>query len=382
MENPAPAVPSPSTNPAADVNTRRRDGNNFDFLRFILASLVIVSHSPMLLDGDARREPLARITADGLTLGALAVNGFFLISGFLILQSWLFSRGVGDFFKKRVLRIYPAFVVATIFSVLLAGALGAANAHEYWRQMDAGYFLQQAKRIASLRIPNTPPLIPNTPPVFAGLPYPAVNGAIWTVRYEFACYLGIAALGLAGLAKRRVFVLACAVAAYAVFAAQHLKLITLSIDDLPVLGTPAHWPRFATYFLAGMCFYHFREKFRPSALGALIAAGALLLGCAVPRMSVFVLPVFGAWLLFAAAFSPAIRLHHFGKHGDFSYGIFLYGWPVQTLLIWHFGRGLHPAALSALALAGAAGLAWCSWHLVERPCLAFAKKKPPVSVGA
>src|SRR5215207_5054601 len=88
-----------------NVNSGRL--NNFDFLRFLLAALVILSHSYPLLWGNNEREPLSLLTGGQLSFGEFAVNGFFILSGFLIAQSWENSRTVSSYFKKRFLRIYP-----------------------------------------------------------------------------------------------------------------------------------------------------------------------------------------------------------------------------------------------------------------------------------
>jgi peptidoglycan/LPS O-acetylase OafA/YrhL len=86
--------------------------NNIDALRLILAVLVIFSHSYVLGTGSEAAEPLLRATRGQLTLGALAVDWFFVLSGFLIAQSWERIRALGPFLVKRARRIYPGFIVA------------------------------------------------------------------------------------------------------------------------------------------------------------------------------------------------------------------------------------------------------------------------------
>src|SRR5215472_14362624 len=91
-----------------------RQCNNFNIIRLSLALMVIFSHSfPVALGhgGDTRFEPLNIWTRHQASSGAVAVNSFFFISGFLITASWLRSRSVPDYFLKRVLRIYPGFIV-------------------------------------------------------------------------------------------------------------------------------------------------------------------------------------------------------------------------------------------------------------------------------
>ena len=97
--------------------------NNFDFLRFVLAVLVIFAHSFSLLHPEKITEPLYRITNSQMGFAYISVNLFFVISGFLITASWIRSQGPWDFLRKRVLRIYPAVAVMSLFCLFVVGPL-------------------------------------------------------------------------------------------------------------------------------------------------------------------------------------------------------------------------------------------------------------------
>ena len=92
--------------------------NNFGFLRLLLATLVIVAHSAEILDQNRNREILTNIFGT-ITFGELAIDGFFLISGYLILNSFLSSSTLKSYLLKRVLRIYPGFIVASLFCIFV-----------------------------------------------------------------------------------------------------------------------------------------------------------------------------------------------------------------------------------------------------------------------
>src|SRR3982074_3309146 len=102
-------VPTPIGMQITESTTRQ--ANNFGFLRLLFATLVILAHSPELVDGNRSREILTRIFGT-MPLGEVAVDGFFLISGYLILQSLVNSKSYFEYLSKRVLRIYPGYIVA------------------------------------------------------------------------------------------------------------------------------------------------------------------------------------------------------------------------------------------------------------------------------
>src|SRR5262245_4236733 len=92
--------------------------NNFDVIRFALAGLVVFSHSFALLSGTDATEPLHRLTRGQIASGELAVDGVFILSGFLVTHSWSRTPALGKFFSKRVSRIYPGYAVITLLTAL------------------------------------------------------------------------------------------------------------------------------------------------------------------------------------------------------------------------------------------------------------------------
>ena len=365
----APASPPPET----------RD-NQFNFLRLLLASLVLLAHSPELTDGDRHREPLTRLFGT-LSSGELAVTGFFLLSGFLIVQSWQRRPHLGRFLASRVLRIYPGFAVASLVSVLVAGALGSANAHRYLAQVDLKWLLQTITLLRS----------PSAPPTFVGTHHPIVNGNLWTICYEFSCYLAVGLLGAAGLLRhRRAFLgFTLALAGAGLLPLVTRPLVTLIFHLLGVarakdlylvlmLGQEnAVFLHFLLVFCAGGCFALFRDRLRLSPTWAWAALAALVPCLFSPVGSQLALVTLGAYAFFTFAFARLPRLAAFQGRADISYGVYLYGWPVQKLLLWHW-PALSPWALFGLSAVGAATAGWVSWHFIEHPCLRLKPKRIPL----
>jgi peptidoglycan/LPS O-acetylase OafA/YrhL len=348
----------------AQLSNSRR--NNLDFLRFFLACVVIHTHSYEMV-GHHYTGMVSRIIHLEFGGAWLAVNGFFAISGFLIAASWLKSQSTPDYFRKRALRIYPGFIAAILFCVLLVGPLGGADIRTYFTNPQTYSFFR--------------PLLfgPNgwLPGVFESQPWKGmVNSSLWTIRFELFCYVFLAALGLMTLLRRRGVMLSLLLLAVtAQFAEQHewpmkWNLVTPFFGDL--------WEiiRFIVFFLAGTAFYLYREKIPFNARIATVA-GVILTVAFAAGLSTLALPFCGVYLLFFFAFHPHIPLHNFGKHGDFSYGMYLYAFPVQQLLVLYVPFTRNPILLTLLAFVCTLVLAYLSWHFIEKPFLSLKRARRP-----
>jgi len=330
--------------------------NNFDALRFFLAVLVIFSHSFVLLGRDAS-EPAHRLWSGQIDLGIIAVDLFFAISGFLILASWENSRSVSSYIKKRCLRIYPGYIAALVVTVFVVGVLGADDRVAYLHQNDI---------LASI---YRPLLFRNVISVQHAFTHNVargnLNGSLWTIRFELFCYAVVALLGVLGLHKRRWILVGLFAAVYIGYLLQKRPI------QLPYFDYLDELPRLMMYFLVGMLAYRFRFQIPHSRLLAL--ACAILPLIMLKHGLRLVLPLCAPYLVYFLAYEPSLKLHRFGAKGDFSYGIYLYGFPIQQLLI-HFLPGkLQPLSLFAITLPCVFCTAYLSWHCIEKP---FLRAKP------
>jgi peptidoglycan/LPS O-acetylase OafA/YrhL len=329
--------------------------NNFNFIRLVLTILVLLAHAPELIDGDRHREILTNIFHT-LSFGELAVNGFFLLSGYLILQSWQRKPQFASFLKKRILRIYPGFIVASLVSIFIVTPL-AIHPIDFWQPVDLYAHLQ---RLVFLDTPNVPDN------VFQGNPYPKVNSSMWTIVHEFRCYLLVAILGVIGGLNRATGWL---VMSGVVFFVHNLPLAIcfpqLSVEFAHHLSDLI---RLLTFFCAGGCFYLLRDRIRYTKKYALLALGMAIFSLFSERLLHLILPTLGGYGFFWFAFLKIPSLKWFHTASDISYGIYLYGWPTEKLLIWYF-PALSPWAVFICAVGITAVCGFSSWHLVEKPCL-------------
>ena len=339
--------------------TAEHTSNNFDFLRFLFATLVIFSHSFVLTD--IGEDPLSMLTRRQANLGEVSVDSFFAISGFLITASWLRGRKVLNYLQKRVLRIYPGFLVVCLFCAFIIGPLGADSAVRYFSEFSAFGFIRHALLLDKLELP----------PSFQHNPIPnQVNGSLWTIKIEFECYFLVALLGIVGAFQRRIVPLIFLVLGSIAFGIYALQPTAFS--HFP--ETLSQHLRFFNYFLAGMVFFLYRDKitYRPSLLvGAVLL---LIVAAQLNELQAFMaLPL--VYLLMYAAFSSSRAISGFGRKRDLSYGLYLYAWPVQQMLAAHFQGAFAPYLLFLAAFPLTLICAWISWCFVEKPSLSL-KPKP------
>ncbi|MBB6104371.1 peptidoglycan/LPS O-acetylase OafA/YrhL [Paraburkholderia bannensis] len=326
--------------------------NNFNLLRLLFAVGVIFSHSFELL---RHQDPLEASGA-GMSVGTLGVCGFFLLSGYLTAQSWTHEPRALAFLKKRALRLYPAFIAASVLSVFVVGPLGASTA-QYFSDWSAHKFFAD---LIGLRQPRTPE-------VFANSPVPSVNGSMWTITFELRCYLLMTVLGLCGVMKRRwaILLLAVAVNAAAIAGAPMQR----GEQGDALFGVSGFMLWFASLYLAGVGFYLLRERLPLRgrfAVFALLGFGAALFATApVMRAATVTL---GAYCLFYIGQRQSPLLQKLRMRDDLSYGLYLYGWPVtQLLALWL--PSIAPLALFACVSAICVPIAFVSWRGVEAPAL-------------
>ena len=329
--------------------------NHLDAMRLTLAIAVIFSHSFALASSNAV-EPLAGLTHGRIDLGKLAVDGFFIISGFLIPMSFLRTGEPAEFLRRRIMRIYPGFLVALTLTVLVVAPIGgAAISAKTWPDLGASLVLLREWQASDAFVNNPLPFV--------------VNGALWTIRIEFWCYLLTLACGMLGILRRpwaiaTLFAIAAALAAVT----KHRAIVSGSPAIAYVLGDVNAWPRFASFYLAGTLIF-LADKRIPDRRWMTPAA---FLFCAVVTatshtLAAIFLPLPLAYVVFRIAFLPIGPRGSFTRFvgGDYSYGTYLYGWPIQQLVVrWLPNAGPIAVFLIATPPALLAGVA--SWHLVER----------------
>jgi peptidoglycan/LPS O-acetylase OafA/YrhL len=342
--------------------------NAIGFLRLLLAGMVIYSHAYLL--GGFGPELLSRWSHGTTIAGFAAVQAFFVLSGWLLTQSWRHRPQLVAFLRNRALRLLPAFWVCLIVTACLLAPLVFLTTPEhsgsFWSQTPAplGYIAR------NLIQPRTQIGIGS---LLASVPWPGDwNGSLWTLYYEGACYLALAAAGAMGL-------LTCA------RATGTAAIVSLMLLNIVWHLTPGVMPAIVgrlfdtpgkllvLHFAAGGGWALWPGSRAAGWRSGTVIGLAMLTLAASWRLggyawlSPWLLPPVVIWL----AENLPLRGWEEKLGGDYSYGLYVYGFPVQQLLV-HFGANQAGLAVFFMAsLTGAGLLAVASWHGAEKIALSW-----------
>ncbi|MCF7999474.1 MAG: acyltransferase [Methylovulum sp.] len=346
--------------------------NSFNFLRLVLASFVLVAHSFEL--GGFGYDPIYYLSGNVYSIGAIAVDGFFSISGILIIASYKNINSITVFIWHRILRIFPGYWLCIILTSILLPIIFKVN-------LDVGYALhnsfqpvvsvfQSAFGLLIPLITGWAPNLANIPekiPLFGQGIIPgvfdekSVNGSLWSLVHEFRLYCLIAILGVAGLLKKPVLVL--------------LLVVSWGVYSLFLLRDPS-WQGLAStssfrttaHFLMGSVFYLHTPILRNSwALVALISSVVALVMGYYPIVS----PLTTTYLMIYLA--TVIPLYNFGASNDFSYGLYIYAFPVQKTLTELSLNSYGLLAYFIISMFFSMIFAVLSWYTIEKKALQLKK---------
>lgn len=318
---------------------RARESNFFDILRLGAAALVIVGHA----------WPLSGMTGvprfAGISIHHLGVYIFFVISGYLLATSWERRPRAVPFLIRRCMRIFPALIVVVAFTVFAIGPLATVlPIVQYWSSGETWQYLFNVTLFAQYELPG----------VFETNPTTAVNGSLWSLGVEFSCYLMLVVTALLGVRAKLA-----------------VRVLIVMIIAIGVLTGALTGP-LCTTAIAIVFFV----------LGSLVARGGKLAQWPVwPALVglIVIAPLQGwtgillAWIVVTYAVvaigsrrsrtASVVR-----KAGDPSYGMYLWGFPVQQILV--AMAGVQPVLVSvAIVLPIAIMLGYSSWWLIERPAI-------------
>ncbi|MGN8112294.1 acyltransferase family protein [Paraburkholderia sp. 22098] len=310
--------------------------NNFNQIRFWLATAVVGSHCYPLLGYE---EP----NSWGMSVGGAAVMWFFVISGYLITQSWMRTPSIPSFMANRALRIAPAWIVSAVIS--------------YW--LSARFNGYDANKIHT------------------------VNGTWWTLPWELACYAAVMGLGFIGALNRASYAAILGAIWVVYFAHWHSGSPTLTVVGTFFLVfamggfiaiNEKHLQLDRTALWCAICIAPF--IFEP--LRTWLFAGIDLIpfywGFGVPDVQIRQVALMITVPFIVICLAKCAKPLPFWR-ADLSYGIYVYGWPVQqSVIYWTRKHGMpivHPYGVFLITMAILIPLSALSWYLLEKPALSL-----------
>lgn len=328
--------------------------NNFNLIRFIAASAVLLAHCFALVAPGQRATAI--IDMESLALGPIAVDVFFIVSGFLVTRSVLTQPTMVDYAVARFLRLFPALFVATVGIAFVLGPLVTLVS---WQN----YFTDPR---TWLFVPLTASLVTHSmtlPGVFDTVPEVGViDPPLWTLRYETMCYVLLALFALVGALSTRFRTTLTLAIVFGVY-----LFVTFATPWRGEIAAVDSATRFILGFFLGGAFYVFADRIRLHLGIAPLLAFVAVASHGTPfyEMALKVALAYGV-LWFALV--PVGPIRHFNRIGDYSYGIYILSFPIQQTLVM-LDPEITPVWLLLCSFPAVLAFAMLSWHFIEHPAL-------------
>jgi peptidoglycan/LPS O-acetylase OafA/YrhL len=340
------------------MHHNERFRNNYDFLRLFAACSIIFYHSFSLLD-KVGSEPLVQFTKGRLNFSFIGLSIFFCISGFLIAKSAVRSPGVINYLWKRLLRIQPLLIVTCILTVLICVFFTNLTAKDYFLNKNTWSYFRNIMPVFGLQF--------TLPGVFAhNIGESGVNGSLWTLILEERLYILMCIVFLLRKKNSSYFILFIAV----------LNLFYLCNrfffdgEMVPYFMSSPFF--YSLLFLNSAALYFFKIDFSGS-LFFFISFSFIAFAISVLFPSLNFLYFFSIPVLVNSVAQIKGITNRAGKYGDFTYGVYVFSFPVQQMFIATDMADQNPYRLFFYTLVIVFPMAILSWNLVERKFLGLKK---------
>jgi len=328
----------------------KRNRNNFDVVRLGLALTVVMAHISTL-----SAVPNLKVL-NAIFDSNFAVKGFFAISGFLVTKSYLTSSGVLEYAEKRLRRIYPAYLTAVVFCLIVGCCVTSLSFYDFIKSSETlSYIASNALFLNFIQ--------PTLPSVFANQPVKVMNGALWTIKVEVMLYFCVPFLValFRKLGSIRTLIFIFILSTSWVYGCKYI---------FPGEGgaeIARQFPGQLAYFGIGS-FFAVDDKWLAHTKWLALISFILLWIFTSPSVKLWLDPfAYSSIVIFLA--TDAFRSLNLGRYGDLSYGIYLFHFPLIQLLVYMnlFDLSGSFGLVSSLTLSLL--MAWISWHLIEKPFL-------------
>lgn len=341
--------------------------NNFDALRIFAALCVIFAHNFNIY---GLPEPIILKASDHyrvIAFGILGVSVFFTISGYLIAQSLCSTSSLKNFAIRRVARIYPGYLVNLFFIVVIfAPFISKLSVWEYFYSATNIHSSRFLKALLIFKVPELPGVFTENHDKNL------VNPPLWTMWWEVRCYFVIAFLywWQGGFDKKTFFLIP-------------LSLIIFNIFLYPPIPEASDASIYCTLFALGACYYIYKDFLKLKItyflfLTAIMVAMVVFNSILIPDFSDYIIPLYMLVISYIVIFIGLFNnwLKVVGKYGDFSYGLYIYAWPIQQQVAFYYKFDqVNFIPFCIVNLVATLIMAMLSWHFVEKPVLRMVRAK-------
>ncbi|MEL7078728.1 MAG: acyltransferase [Cyanobacteria bacterium J06648_1] len=327
--------------------------NNFDLIRLLAALVVVAAHT-------ADVSQYAAFEFISATFNSrLAVDIFFIISGFLIFRSFENSSSLTSYFQKRAKRILPAYVAVIVISAV---GLSLVSSLSFTKYFNLEFFKYIFFNLITLNF-----LQPTLPGVFENQEFQAVNMSLWTIKVEIMFYLVVPLIAYWLNKTNKAWGMVAIYLSSILYSTAVVILINRVGSEGFIGQLEQQLPGQLAFFISGAFLYSFYSQFRQNIVGALAIATLIIVVHNFATQIYFAYPI--ALAVFTIYFCLIFKyLGNFGKYGDFSYGIYIWHFPILQVFV-HFNLFEQPFIATPLLFVCVFAASFISWNWIEKPFL-------------
>lgn len=329
--------------------------NNITLIRLLLACTVIVYHTNAIHPIEKFFD-LVKFLSPADSMGSFAVNAFFFLSGIMVVNSIISKQNTLYYWSHRILRIFPALILLVLITALIVGPIfSTLNIKSYFQEKETfNYIFQNIILQTQYTLPG----------VFVKHPAFGINGALWSIAWEFRCYVVTYLVYLIAIKKK-------------------YQKIIFTILFISIIIQSYFWSYFlfysssyishsiTLYFIGGLVVLYKDKIFLniKSLIVLLIVLAAFKLFGFINRSLLF--NVFSVFFILYLSYNKSFM--KLSLKNDFSYGVYLWGFLIQQIIQSIFPE-LNGIIFNLMALIIAISIASVSWFFLEKPCMEFAKR--------
>jgi peptidoglycan/LPS O-acetylase OafA/YrhL len=329
-----------------------KKSNNFDFLRLFFAITVAIVHAEMMTQIEILRPVSLFLDSE------IAVDSFFVISGFLIFMSFDSSPNLNNYLTKRIRRIFPGYCFVILLCAFFLFFVSTEKVTDYFTLEFVSYLFFNLLTLNFIQ--------PTLPGVFSGHTFPVINGALWTIKIEVLFYLFVPFIAylLTKFNKMRVLIL---IYFLSILYSTVMLWLSTYYDMEIFIRLERQLPGQLAFFISGAFLYYYYSKFHNNAL-LILAVSVTVLILHKYVIDIYILypaSLAGVVIYFALIFK---YLGNFGKIGDLSFGIYIWHFPIIQLFIL-YDLFVNPVMGLSMLVLSIFLFSFLSWHGVEKKFL-------------